>query len=172
MGKVGQCKIYLTLENKYWKMENQHCTTGKCHCKIKNKCIGRWKTAMGQSKAHNGQWKPTLDKGKLILDKRKLILDNIRKEKCRPATTTTPATVSRSGYPPWILKWSGLESSGRRLISSIGKTKRKGFFLGQKQYFKNFEIFWKKVFFLDFQILFYLYGQFLDFWGFLYGLFG
>ena len=32
--------------------------------------------------------------------------------------------MSRSGYPPWILKRGGLESSGRRLISSIGKIKR------------------------------------------------
>ena len=38
---------------------------------------------------------------------------NIRKGKYRPATTTTPAPpVSRSGYPPWILKRAGLESSG------------------------------------------------------------
>ena len=36
---------------------------------------------------------------------------NIRKEKCRPATTT-PTPVSCSGYPPWILKRGGLESSG------------------------------------------------------------
>ena len=38
----------------------------------------------------------------------------IRKGKYRPATTTTtPAPpVSRSGYPPWILKRGGLESSG------------------------------------------------------------
>ena len=41
----------------------------------------------------------------------------IRKEKYRPATTTTTpaatATLSRSGYPPWILKRGGLESYGR-----------------------------------------------------------
>ena len=35
----------------------------------------------------------------------------IRKEESCPATTT--ATVSRSGYPPWILKRGGLESSGQ-----------------------------------------------------------
>ena len=46
--------------------------------------------------------------------------------KYRPATTTPP--VSRSGYPPWNLKSGGVESSGRRLISSFGKTKRKAFF--------------------------------------------
>ena len=36
-------------------------------------------------------------------------------EKYRPATTTPAAAtpVSRSGYPPWILKRAGLESSGR-----------------------------------------------------------
>ena len=33
--------------------------------------------------------------------------------------------LSRSGYPPWILKRGGLENSGRRLISSNGKTKIK-----------------------------------------------
>ena len=41
----------------------------------------------------------------------------IRKGKCRPATPTTPTAVSRSGDPPRILKWAGLESSGRRLNS-------------------------------------------------------
>ena len=43
-------------------------------------------------------------------------ISNIRKRKYSPATTTTTpatATVSRSGYPPWILKRGGLESSGR-----------------------------------------------------------
>ena len=55
----------------------------------------------------------------------------IRKEKYRPATTstsTTPTTPSHSGYPPWILKQGGLDSFGQRLISSIGKTKRMAFF--------------------------------------------
>ena len=37
----------------------------------------------------------------------------IRKEKYLPATTPAAAAVSRSGYPPWILKRGGLESSGR-----------------------------------------------------------
>ena len=36
---------------------------------------------------------------------------------------------SRSDYPPWILIRIGLESSGQRLISSIGKTKRIAFLL-------------------------------------------
>ena len=40
------------------------------------------------------------------------ILSYIRKDKYCPATTPTPP-VSRSGYPPWILKWAGPESSGR-----------------------------------------------------------
>ena len=55
-------------------------------------------------------------------------LSYIRKEKYRPATTTpataTATAVSRSGYPLWILKRAGLESSGRILISLNGKTKR------------------------------------------------
>ena len=47
--------------------------------------------------------------------------------------------MSRSYYPPWILKRAGLESSGRRLISSIGKTKIIAFFfLAKKNIFKNF----------------------------------
>ena len=36
------------------------------------------------------------------------------------------------GPPPWIVKRGGLESSGRGLISSIGKTKRIEFF-GKKK---------------------------------------
>ena len=46
----------------------------------------------------------------------------IRKGKCRPATT--PTTPSRSGYPPWILKQGGLESSGQRLREDIRKKSR------------------------------------------------
>ena len=65
----------------------------------------------------------------------KLTESYIRKEKYRPATTTpTPATaVSHSGDPPWILKQAGLESSGQRLISSIGKTKRIAFLFFRKK---------------------------------------
>ena len=37
--------------------------------------------------------------------------------------TRISVCVSRSGDPPWILKRGGLERSGRRLISSISKTK-------------------------------------------------
>ena len=41
--------------------------------------------------------------------------------------------MSRSGDPPWILKWAGLESSGQRLISSTGKIKKIAFFFWQKK---------------------------------------
>ena len=55
------------------------------------------------------------------------------------------------GTPPWILQQDGLESSGRRLISPIGKTKRITFFLA----FFLLHILWKKCnFFLDFFRLF------------------
>ena len=37
--------------------------------------------------------------------------------------------------PPWMLKRGGLESSGRRLISSIGKLKRKVFFGVKNDFF-------------------------------------
>ena len=47
------------------------------------------------------------------------------------APTTTTAAVSRSGYPPWILKQGELESSGRILISSNGKTQRIAFLVGK-----------------------------------------
>ena len=35
--------------------------------------------------------------------------------------------------PQWILKWVGLESSGQRLISLNGKTKRIAFFAMRKK---------------------------------------
>ena len=61
-----------------------------------------------------------------------------------PATSTPTApaaAVSRSGYPTWILKQDGLESSGQRLISSIGKTKIIAFFsLVINKYSSKFEI--------------------------------
>ena len=76
----------------------------------------------------------------------------IRKEKYRPATTpvASAAPMSCSIYPPWILKWAGLESSGRRLISSIVKTKIIAFFFGNFFFFLlNFQIFGEeKKFFL------------------------
>ena len=66
-----------------------------------------------------------------------------------------PSSVcpSRSGYPPWNLKRGGLESSGQRLISSIGKTKRRAlfFFNKQKKNLQKFLIFWgEKRFLTDF----------------------
>ena len=50
-----------------------------------------------------------------------------------------PPPPSRSYYPPWILKRAGLESSGRRLISSIGKTMGIAFFF----FFGNIIFFFK-----------------------------
>ena len=56
--------------------------------------------------------------------------------------------VSRLCYP-WILKRGGLESSGRILISSNGKTKRKtffsSFFFVKKIYFLKIQIFKKEI---------------------------
>ena len=57
------------------------------------------------------------DGGGALVDK---TVSYIRKETYRPATTPSADPISRTGYPPWILKQSGLESSGQRLISSIG----------------------------------------------------
>ena len=51
-------------------------------------------------------------------------------------TRISSVRLSRSDHPPWILKRGGLESSGQRLISSIGKTKGIAFFFfGKKKYF-------------------------------------
>ena len=36
--------------------------------------------------------------------------------------------MSHLGYPPWILKRGGLESSGQKPISSFGETKKIAFF--------------------------------------------
>ena len=59
------------------------------------------------------------------------------------------------GIPRWILKWGGLESSGRRLTSSFGKTKRIAFFFfGEKKIFSNFQIFWDLSRFSDFLTIF------------------
>ena len=84
-------------------------------------------------------------------------LSYIRKGKYRPATTTPATAVSRSGYPPWILKRGGLESSGRRLISSIGKIKGLVFFFSffqGKNIFKSFRFFVKNMIFLRFLEIF------------------
>ena len=60
--------------------------------------------------------------------------------------------MSRSGDPPWILKWARLESSGRRLISSIGKARRIAFLFlfWWNRYFQNCQIKKKKNIFWDF----------------------
>ena len=44
------------------------------------------------------------------------------------------------GPPPWILRWGGRDSSGQRLISSNGKTKKIAFFLRGKIFFEKFQI--------------------------------
>ena len=65
----------------------------------------------------------------------KRFTSNIRHKDFRPSVRP----LSRSGDPPCILKRGGLESSGRILISSNGKTKRIAFFfLGGKQIFSKF----------------------------------
>ena len=87
--------------------------------------------------------------------------------------------VSRSGAPPWILKQGGLESSGRRLISSIGKPKGIAFFYPEKKkwfsefffrfsdFLTIFDNFWIFLFFfidfLDFSNFFGFFGFLLDF---------
>jgi hypothetical protein len=75
-------------------------------------------------------------------------LPNIRKGKYRPDTIPAAAVcacMSRLGYPPWILKWGELESSGQRLISSIGKTKgKRHFFQQEKKIFTKCSDFLKK----------------------------
>ena len=63
----------------------------------------------------------------------------------------------RSDHPPWILKRGGLESSGQRLISSIGKTKIIAFFFGP--FFFNFSGFRKK-------LLNWIFRNFFRFWNF------
>ena len=81
----------------------------------------------------------------------RILVSYIRKRKCRPATTpttpTTPAPPSRLGYPPWILKRGGLETSGPRLISLNGKTTTMAFFWGKLIFFKKSDLLTKKVFF-------------------------
>ena len=44
----------------------------------------------------------------------------------RPSSACPSCITLR--VPPWILKGAGMDSSGQRLISSIGKTKRLAFF--------------------------------------------
>ena len=55
----------------------------------------------------------------------------MRKKDTCPASAAAP---SRSGYPPWILKGAGQESSGQRLTSSNCKTMIIALFCGNKNY--------------------------------------
>ena len=64
--------------------------------------------------------------------------------------------------PPWILKRAGVESSGRRLISQIGKTKRIAFFF-QWNFFFFFIIFRLFGFFGIFLMIFLIFLEFLEF---------
>ena len=72
--------------------------------------------------------------------------------------------VSRSEYPPWILKGGELESYGRRLISSIGKTKRIAFFSRQENIFKISNFLKKGLPFRCFDFFSSDFPMFLDFW--------
>ena len=62
---------------------------------------------------------------------------NIRYENFCSSSSVRP--VSRSPYPPWILKPSWLESSCQRLISINSKTKRIEFFGNLIQKNQNFK---------------------------------
>ena len=79
----------------------------------------------------------------------------------------------RSGYPPWILKRGGLESSGRRLISPIGKKKENSIFFLRKKNIKKKSFFFVKSHFFDFLVFLDCFDhfQFFWFWGF-NGFFG
>ena len=61
---------------------------------------------------------------------------------------------------PWILKWGGLESSGRRLISLKSETKRIAFYFSSKKN-KTKTLMKKKWFFFRFS-KFWIFGLFLD----------
>ena len=86
--------------------------------------------------------------------------------------------LSHSDHPPWIMKRGGLESSGWRLISAIGNTKRIAMFSEEKKILKKKSDFLKKSEFLK---IFYIFGVlaiFDNFWilgvvyGFFFGFFG
>ena len=97
----------------------------------------------------------------------------IWKEKYNPAATTPIyVCMSRLGYPPWILKWGGVESSGQRLISSIDKTKIIAFFSFQQKTkkIKNVRLN-KKDFFLDFLNFFNFFGFFFFFFKLIFWVF-
>ena len=82
--------------------------------------------------------------------------------------------MSRSGYPPWILNRGGLESSGQRPISSIGKTKRIAYYLffGKKHIFKIFWFLKKSDFSWFFSDFLTIFDVFILFLGFFFGFFG
>ena len=69
-------------------------------------------------------------------------LINIRKEKYRPAFTPAAAAAApvyvTLRLPPRFLKWVGVESSGRILISSNGKNLRIAFFSFQLIFLVDF----------------------------------
>ena len=68
----------------------------------------------------------------IILFHPQIVTSYIRKGKYCPATPPPPPPPSRSQRTrPGLKKRGGLESSGQRLISSNGKTKRIAFFFGQ-----------------------------------------
>ena len=69
-------------------------------------------------------------------------------------TTNLGLVYCAGDPPPWILKWAGLESSGQRLISSIGKTKRIAFFFSPNKIFSKFTDFKNREFLRFFQIFF------------------
>ena len=61
-------------------------------------------------------------------------------------SSVRPPSLSGSGYPPWILKRAGLESSGQFASSEYWKTKRIAFFFSAKKnyIFEIFRFFEKK----------------------------
>ena len=75
--------------------------------------------------------------------------------------TTTPLLLllSRSGYPPWIVKWGGLESAGRRIVSLNSKCEIKAFYLTLILFLKYF--FKGVIFGFDFSLFFF---RFFFFW--------
>ena len=93
----------------------------------------------------------------------------------RPSCSVS-TSPSRSGASPWIQKRGGLESTGRRLISAFGKTKRIEFFWAIFFFFKifrlnffsflsDFKIFWP--FLTIFRFLGIFYGFFFIFYLFI-----
>ena len=96
--------------------------------------------------------------------------------------TPSPPSVTLI-LPPWFLKWGGLESSGRRLIYSIEKTKKIDFFFsfGKNKTFSKISVFfWKKSVFEIFSVFLTVWpfltifgdlGFCIDFWDFFFKFF-